>query len=78
MIVAYSRGDLDPACHIGKGKAAALAAKYQCDSDSRYYSFGCIQHDANDWLFVCVDNNAARLAAIREGDLASIRATGSE
>lgn len=53
---------------IGKGKAVALAAKYQCESDSRYYSFGCIQHDANDWLFVCVDNNPARLAALRACD----------
>lgn len=53
---------------IGHNKASALSATYDCMCRMEYYSFGSIQHQPSDWLFVCVDNNPARLAALRACD----------
>jgi ThiF family len=53
---------------VGKYKVHALCEKYGGACESRYYSFGIIQHQQTDWLFVCVDNNPARLAALRACD----------
>ena len=53
---------------IGQFKSSALSARYMSASIPEFYSFGSIQHINSDWLFVCVDNNPARLAALRACD----------
>lgn len=54
---------------IGNNKANALCKKYGLmDSYDEYYTFGMVSHDESDWLFVCVDNNPARLAALQACD----------
>lgn len=53
---------------IGKYKVHALREKCGGGCVSEYYSFGSIQHQPSDWLFVCVDNNPARLSALRACD----------
>lgn len=53
---------------IGENKATALAQLYECDSMPEWYNFGLMEHAATDWLFVCVDNNPARLAALEACD----------
>ena len=53
---------------VGQFKSSALSARYMSASIPEYYSFGSIQHNPTDWLFVCVDNNPARLAALRACD----------
>lgn len=54
--------------HIGDYKSVALGEKYGCEYLGNWYSFGSIEHDRNDWLFVCVDNNPARLSALQACD----------
>lgn len=58
----------------GKFKADALCERYHCHGVPSYYSFGAIQHQSTDWLFVCVDNNPGRLAALRACDHFGCRA----
>lgn len=59
---------------IGGNKALKLADKYQCLAISDFYNFGMIGHEQADWLFVCVDNNPARVAALRACDEYDCRA----
>lgn len=54
---------------IGKNKAEALSKRYRCGFDARWYSLGLMDHLDSDWLFVLVDNNPARLAALRACDM---------
>jgi molybdopterin/thiamine biosynthesis adenylyltransferase len=53
---------------IGRNKAWALAAKYNCQAITEYYSMGRFPIIESDWLLVCVDNHPARLAALNECD----------
>jgi molybdopterin/thiamine biosynthesis adenylyltransferase len=53
---------------IGHNKAQALAKRYNCGFRSDWYLFGLIEHTERDWLFVCVDNNPARVAALQACD----------
>jgi hypothetical protein len=53
---------------IGQHKAESLARIYGVRFDNRWYSFGRITHTKFDLLMVAVDNNAARMAALRSCD----------
>lgn len=59
---------------LGLNKAGALCGLYGCNSVADWYSYGSIEHRMDDWLMVCVDNHAARLAAIRACDTYDCRA----
>lgn len=54
---------------LGKNKAEALAFRYGIPSYlGEWYSVGKLDHDPNDILMVCVDNDAARISALLECD----------
>lgn len=54
---------------IGTNKATALAKLYPgAEAWRNYYSAGCIAHTDADWLWACVDNNAARKAVFSAAD----------
>lgn len=53
---------------IGKLKALALGEKYECESNSQYFSHGMIELERSDWLLCCVDNNAGRKAVLDSCD----------
>lgn len=60
---------------VGEAKAEALAKKYPgCDSIVDWYVDGLIAHEPEDVLFVAVDNNAARIAALNACDRYDCRA----
>ncbi len=59
---------------IGNNKAAALAAKYECDFIPDWYSESLIAHDYNDWLLGVVDNHIARRAILTATDFAGCSA----
>lgn len=54
---------------IGDNKAHALSRRYHCEFIDKWYSLGTVEHTPSDWLFVCVDNHPARLAALRACDM---------
>lgn len=53
---------------IGENKAQSMNTKYGCAYMTDYYTFGAIQHQVDDWIFSCADNNPARLAILRACD----------
>lgn len=53
---------------VGVNKAEALAARYGTGAISSYYGPGMIEHAQSDWIFCCVDNNAARASVLRSCD----------
>lgn len=53
---------------IGEYKSDALAGKYLCKSEPKWFSMGQFFLEPQDWLLVCVDNHPARLAALQECD----------
>jgi len=53
---------------IGTNKAGTLSCKYHCGSNPSFYSAGLMEHNRNDWLFCCADNNPARLAVLQSCD----------
>lgn len=59
---------------ITMNKAAALAEKYGCASIEAWYSESLTPHMPSDWLLVCVDNHAARKAALNACDMAQCQA----
>lgn len=59
---------------VGRNKAEALAEKYGCTGDTRWYSGSLVEHSMGDWLLVCVDNHPARKEAIEACDRAGCRA----
>lgn len=59
---------------IGKNKAAALAERYLCEYSEEWYHFGLLEHDRNTVLMVCVDNNPARMEALKACDYEGCRA----
>lgn len=52
---------------IGEFKSFLLSQKYGCESIPEWYPH-TIEHNPRDWLFVCADNNPARLAALEACD----------
>lgn len=59
---------------IGHFKADALALRYGCKSDSRYFMHGSFAVEKEDWFMVCVDNNPARMAVLESCDCYGARA----
>lgn len=53
---------------IGMNKAEALAGRYGCGHLPDWFNPGLINFSPADWLFVCVDNNPARIAALDSCD----------
>jgi hypothetical protein len=53
---------------IGKNKAQALAAKYGTGFTPEYFFDGMLKPRRADYIIVCADNHAARLAALRTAD----------
>ena len=53
---------------IGKPKSDALAAKYGCASEPKWYSHGSLHLDKTDWLLVGVDNHPARRSVLESCD----------
>lgn len=53
---------------LGRNKAEALADRYKVNSIAQFYSVGMMEHAADDWLLVCVDNNPARVSALQSCD----------
>lgn len=53
---------------IGENKADALAKRLKCKSHGGWFDAMTFTHTDRDWLLVCVDNNAARSAALRACD----------
>lgn len=49
---------------IGQNKATALGMMLDCVATPQWYHAGLMRHQPHDVLFVCVDNNAARLQAL--------------
>lgn len=49
---------------VGMNKAHALGILLDCESDDRWFHAGLLRLAPMDVLFVCVDNNAARLQAL--------------
>lgn len=59
---------------IGRNKAEALALKYGCAWEMRWFSRGIFRLTRQDWLLVAVDNHPARLAALQECDQSGCQA----
>lgn len=59
---------------IGKNKAEALGERYRCVPHPAWFSDGVFEFEPSDWIIVCVDNHAARLAALIECDSYRCRA----
>ncbi len=59
---------------IGKNKAAALAAKLKTKFSDQWYSEYLFNHEPQDWLFGCVDNNPGRNAVLKSCDLYDCKA----
>ncbi len=59
---------------VGQNKASALARRYKCHAVPGWFNAGSIRPHDRDWLFVCVDNNPARSAALQACDMADCRA----
>ena len=53
---------------IGDNKAEALGSMYGLESVERFYSFGCMSHEPEDWIICCADNHACRLAVLQSCD----------
>lgn len=54
---------------IGRNKAEALAERYGCDAVPEWFAEHKFEYTGFDeWLIVCVDNHAARAAALAEAD----------
>lgn len=54
---------------IGLNKAFALSRKYEgVKPMEKWFSMGVFAHEPDDWLMVCVDNNAARTEALHVAD----------
>lgn len=56
------------ASDIGLYKAAALAIKYGCGQMPSWYARGLMEHQRDDWLFCCADNNPCRIAVLEACD----------
>lgn len=54
---------------IGKNKADALAARFECESLPTWFHCGTMALDREDMLLVCVDNHKARAEALTACDL---------
>jgi molybdopterin/thiamine biosynthesis adenylyltransferase len=59
---------------VGRNKADALAERYQCQSRPEWFCEGLLEFRQSDWIIVCVDNHAARRAALGECDRHECRA----
>lgn len=59
---------------IGSNKAQALGNRYKVQFHAGWFSLGGTVVDENDWLMVCVDNNAARLDALKACDMSGAKA----
>lgn len=53
---------------IGRGKAEALAERYGCEHVHGWFTSDMLELGWDDWLMVCVDNNAARVEALKACD----------
>jgi hypothetical protein len=53
---------------INRFKSDALAQKYGCLSEPKWFSHGMKHFDDSDWLISVVDNHPARMAALESSD----------
>lgn len=53
---------------VGEKKSDALAARTGCRSIPHFYNAGTVTHQPEDWILCCVDNNAARITALKACD----------
>lgn len=53
---------------IGRNKAEALADKYGCGAEGKYFAAGNHEFLEDDWIICCADNNPARMNCIMQTD----------
>lgn len=54
---------------IGKNKAVALSERLGCQFSDKWYHHHNFQHEPEDWLLGCVDNNPGRDMVLKACDL---------